>query len=128
MAFMRSGVRSPSAPPSTTRRGRFEMRFAGRRLSWVLGAFALLAVAALGGCENPFDPLDKSDEIKGLSYVDFSLTWDRWDSDPEYDGVVVGIDYYNEFNDALSFHDKPHQVVFEFYTQKVTNPDSETPI
>ena len=103
------------------------MRLAGRKASVLLGAFALLLVAMLGGCENPFDPLDKSEEIKGLAYIDFALTWDRWDADPEYDGVVIGIDYYNEFSDSLSFHDKPHEVVVEFYTQREDGPE-ETPI
>lgn len=104
------------------------MLFAGRKLSSMIGAFALVAVAALGGCENPLDPLDKAEEIKGLTYIDFALTWERWDSDPEYDGVIVGVDYFNEFGDSLSFHDKPHQIVIEFYTQKTLNAKSDAPI
>ena len=59
-----------------------------RRSFLLLGAFALLALTTLPGCENPFDPLDKSPKIQGLTFIDFSLTWDRWDSDPQFDGVV----------------------------------------
>lgn len=92
------------------------MRLAGRRMLLV----AVLAMAALAaaGCENPLDPIDKSEKIKGLSYVDFSIAWERWDSDPLYDGLEISMSYYNEFGDALDFHDKPHTVVIEFYTQK----------
>jgi hypothetical protein len=67
-------------------------------------AYFLLAVLLLTigftACTNPFDPLDKSDSIRGLSYIDFALTWDRWDADPEGDGVVVSIEYFNTFNDS----------------------------
>ena len=92
------------------------MRLAGLR-SLLFGAFALLVVGTFPGCENPFDPLSESDKIQGLSYVDFAGTWDRWDSDSAYDGIVVTPEYYNEFGDSLSFHDKPHSVVIEFWTQ-----------
>lgn len=91
------------------------MRSTGR----LVLALAVILVAAVTfpACENPFDPIDKTDEIRGLSFIDFSLTWDKWDSDPESDGVIVTIDYSNEFGDGLNFHDKPHQVVIEFYEQ-----------
>jgi hypothetical protein len=80
----------------------------------------LLAVLMIfGACSNPFDPLDESSRIRGLSYIDFALTWDRWDSDPEGDGVSVTVEYFNEFGDSLSFHDKPHEVVIEFWTQEL---------
>jgi hypothetical protein len=88
----------------------------GRRLFFLLTA--LFLTLSFPACENPFDPLDTSSEIRGLSYVDFSLTWDRWDSDPEGDGVIVSIEYFNEFGDSLSFNDKPHRVVIEFYSQR----------
>jgi hypothetical protein len=60
--------------------------------------------------------------------VDFSVTWERWDSDPQFDGIVITVDYFNEFGESLSFHDKPHNIVFEFWTQKdigVTGGDGE---
>ena len=78
---------------------------------------ALLLAITGAACENPFDPLDTADEIRGLSYIDFSLVWDRWDSDPEYDGVIVSVEFFNTFNDSLSFQDKPTRVVVEFWTQ-----------
>jgi len=92
-----------------------------------------LAAAMFPGCENPFDPLDKSDEIRGLSYIDFSLTLERWGSDPRsFDGAVVSPEYFNEFGDSLSFHDKPHKVVTEFWTQGAlladTDPETGEPI
>jgi len=101
----------------------------GRKLFVLLTA--LLLTVSFPACENPFDPLDTSSEIRGLSYVDFSLTWDRWDSDPEGDGVIVSIEYFNEFGDSLSFNDKSHRVVIEFYTQTEVGgaeiPDPEDP-
>lgn len=93
------------------------MRPSGLR-SLLFGAFVLLVAGALAGCENPFDPLDKSDKIQGLSYVEAGTTWEAWDSDPEADGVVIELTYKNEFGDTLDFHDKPHEVVIEFWTQK----------
>lgn len=93
----------------------------------LLGALVLLVLTAFTGCENPFDPVDKTDKIEGLSYIDFTLTWDRWDSDPEYDGVGVIVDYYNEFGDTLSFHDKEHNVTIEFWTQKDISLDPADP-
>ncbi len=100
------------------------MRLSGFK-SLLFGAIALLFVGAFTGCENPLDPLDKSDKIQGLSYFDFSATWDRWDSDAEYDGVVISLDYYNEYGDSLSFHDKPHSVVIEFWSQVDTGEQDE---
>ncbi|HUU59813.1 MAG TPA: hypothetical protein VMZ50_09735 [Phycisphaerae bacterium] len=94
----------------------------------ILGAIALVAAVMVAACTNPFEPISKSDKIEGLSYVDYSLTWDRWDSDPEYDGVVITPDYSNEFGDALSFHDKPHRVVIEFYEQIIDEDDAAAPI
>jgi hypothetical protein len=96
------------------------MRRTGRAFL-LLGAFVLLAVATLAGCENPFDPMSKSSKIEGLSYIDFSITWDRWDPDPLYDGVTVKMSYFNEFGDSLSFHDKAHNIQIEFWTQKDVN-------
>jgi hypothetical protein len=87
----------------------------------------LFAVFTFAACENPFDPLDTSSEIRGLTYIDFAVEWDRWDSDPEYDGVSVTIEYFNEFGDTLAFHSKAHDVVIEFYTQTpayfITDPE-----
>ena len=98
------------------------MRLFGRRV-FLFGALTLVAALAVAGCQNPLDPLDKSDKIEGLSFVDFTATWDRWDSDPEFDGMVIGMDYKNEFNEGLAFHDKPHTVVIEFWTQLESGPD-----
>lgn len=86
----------------------------------MLGAMSMLVAGVLAGCENPFDPINKSDKIQGLSYIDFSSTWDRWDSDPEYDGVTISLEYYNEFGNSLNFRDKPHDVVIEFWTTRDT--------
>jgi len=86
-------------------------------------AVILVAATVFTACENPFDPLDKSDEIRGLAYIGFSLTWDQWDSEPGGDGVIATVDYFNEFGDALSFHDKAHLVIIEFYTQKSVGPE-----
>ena len=72
------------------------------------------------GCENPFDPLNTSDKIQGLTYFDFAATQEHWDSDPEWDGVQISMSYYNEFGDSLNFHDKPHKIEIEFWSQKET--------
>jgi hypothetical protein len=101
------------------------MRRTGRAFL-LLGAFALVAMTVLPGCENPFDPMQKSGQIQGLSYVDFSLTWDRWDADPLYDGVTVKMSYFGQYGDSLSFHDKPHNIVVEFWTQKDLDGDPTT--
>ena len=58
------------------------MRLAGLRSS-LFGAVALLLAGAVAGCDNPFDPLNKSDKIQGLTYFDFAATQEHWDSDPE---------------------------------------------
>lgn len=99
------------------------MRMAGCR--WLrIGAVVLLVAGAIAGCENPLDPINKSDKIQGLAYVDFSSTWDRWDSDPEYDGVSITMNYFNEFGNSLSFHDKPHKIVIEFWTSRDTTKET----
>ena len=88
---------------------------------------SLFAAFTFAACENPFDPLDTSTEIRGLTYIDFGVEWDRWDSDPEYDGVSVTIEYFNEFGDSLAFHSKAHDVVIEFNTEEpayiIQDPD-----
>jgi hypothetical protein len=93
--------------------------------SMLFGAIALFLAGAFAGCENPFDPINKSDKIEGLTYIDFSSTWERWDSDPQGDGLVVTLSYSNEFGSSLAFHDKPHKVVIEFWTQKDKNEGVE---
>jgi len=93
--------------------------------SVLFGVLALFMVGAFTGCENPFDPLDKSDKIEGLTYIDFTAGWDRWDSDPQGDGLLVTLSYSNEFGEQLAFHDKPHEVVIEFWTQKDKNEGVE---
>jgi hypothetical protein len=100
------------------------MRLAGLK-SVLFGVSALLVMGAFTGCENPFDPLGKSDKIEGLTYIDFSATWERWDSDPQGDGLVVSLTYSNEFGDSLSFNDKSHKVVIEFWTQKDLSAGTE---
>jgi hypothetical protein len=79
---------------------------------------ALLSLAAVAACDNPFDPLDDKAEISGLSYIDFSAEWSRWDSDPEFDGVKLTLEYLNMYGESLEFTDKPHQVTIEFYSQR----------
>ena len=92
----------------------------------LFGAIALLSVFSFAGCQNPLDPIDKSDKIQGLTWIEINdASLDRWDSDPEDDGMLIGISYKNEFGDELSFHDKPHNVVIEFWTQKNTGTDSD---
>lgn len=78
---------------------------------------SLFTAFTFAACENPFDPLDTSSEIRGLTYITLDVEWDRWDSDPEYDGVSVAVEYFNEFGDTLAFHSKGHDIVIEFYTQ-----------
>ena len=41
--------------------------------------------------------------------------------------ISLSIEYFNEFGDSLSFHDKPHRVVIEFYTQKTGGTQWSTP-
>lgn len=90
----------------------------------LLAAIALLTFLPLAGCQNPLDPIDKSDKIQGLTWVEIDdAALDRWDSDPELDGMVVTLTYKNEFGDQLSFHDKEHTVIIEFWTQKDIGTD-----
>ncbi|HEY5997944.1 MAG TPA: hypothetical protein VI078_01400 [bacterium] len=85
----------------------------------LFAAIALLSALSIAGCQNPLDPVDKSDKIQGLTWVEInSASLEQWDSDPGLDGMVVSISYKNEFGDELSFHDKPHEVIIEFWTQK----------
>ena len=86
--------------------------------------FAVAIAGAPAGCDNPFDPLESSDKIEGLTYFDFAAVQEHWDSDPEWDGVQVTLSYFNEFGDALNFHDKPSKAVIEFW-QEVS--DNSTP-
>ncbi len=104
------------------------MRLSARRSAPLAAIVALAATVSVAGCLNPFEPISKSDKIEGLSFVDFSLTWDRWDSDPEFDGVVITPDYNNEYGDALDFHDKPHRIAIEFYEQIVDEGDPTAPV
>ena len=92
-----------------------------------LWAIAVLAVFAIAGCQNPIDPIDKSDKIQGLKWVEINGgDLDRWDSDPGLDGMVITLSYKNEFGDELSFHDKAHNIVIEFWTQKDTGTDGSS--
>lgn len=93
------------------------MRLATLR-SLLFGALVVLAVGVFPGCENPLSPLNKSDKIQGLTYIEAQTTWTAWDTDPEADGVEIALTYLTEFGDSLKFHDKPHNVVIEFWTQK----------
>jgi hypothetical protein len=99
------------------------MRLVGRG-SLLLGAIALLGFVAFAGCQNPLDPLDESDKIEGLSYIGFGAATGAWNSDPGDDGLIIDMDYTNEFGDGLSFHDKPHDVIIELWTQ-VSSPEGE---
>lgn len=95
---------------------------------WPLILSLILLMPMLISCDNPFDPLDKTDEIKGLTFIDWTGNWERWDSDPEYDGFVIIMEYFNEFGDSLEIKDKAHEIKIEFYTQKEINQeiDEET--
>jgi hypothetical protein len=99
------------------------MRLAGVR-SLLFWAAAVFMAGSFAGCDNPFDPLKSSDKIEGLKYFDFSATQEHWDSDPDWDGMQITLSYYNEFGDALNFHDKPHKVQIEFWSEV---DDSSTP-
>jgi hypothetical protein len=92
------------------------MQLSGLRSSLLL-FFAVAIVGAIAGCDNPFDPLKSSDKIQGLSYFDFAATQEHWDSDPEWDGVQITLSYFNEFGDALNFHDKPSKVEIELWQE-----------
>jgi hypothetical protein len=92
---------------------------------WLAGLLAAFSIAFLSSCGNPFDPLSPSGEIKGLTYIDFSQSWSQWNSTPEYDGLLLTIDYFNEFGDGLEFKDKSHAVQVEFYTQRLVNPQKD---
>src|SRR5512138_1196550 len=77
----------------------------------------------LASCENPFDPLSDEGRIEGLSYIDWAGSWERWDSDPEYDGFVIPMEYYNKFGDALEFRNKSHDIKIEFYKPAKSTTD-----
>ncbi|MHB8836250.1 MAG: hypothetical protein ACYC9Y_11145 [Candidatus Methylomirabilia bacterium] len=101
------------------------MRLAGLR-SLQIVCIAVALTGAVAGCDNPFDPLKSSDKIQGLTYFDFAATQEHWDSDPEWDGLQIAMNYYNEFGDTLSFHDKPHQVQVEIWSE--TTSSSTPPV
>ena len=85
--------------------------------SLLFWSVAVLFSGAVAGCDNPFNPLDKTDKIQGLTWFDFSQGQARWDTDPEWDGLEVTLDYHNEFGDGLNFHDKPHKVQIELWSE-----------
>lgn len=93
------------------------MRQAGLK-SLLFWGLAFVVAGVVAGCDNPFDPLQKSDKIQGLTYFDFTATQEHWDSDPEWDGLQISMGYYNEYGDSLSFHDKPHKIQVELWSQK----------
>jgi len=99
------------------------MRLTGLRSVLVL-AFAVSTAGGFAGCDNPFDPLNTTSEIKGLTYFDFTAAQSHWDSDPEWDGLQLTMAYYNEFGDTLTFHDKAHKVRIDFYSQGPAEPPS----
>ena len=92
------------------------MRLARLR-SFLVLIFTAAITGAIAGCDNPFDPLKSSDKIQGLTYFDFAASQEHWDSDPEWDGLQITMNYYNEFGDTLSFHDKSHKIVIEFWSE-----------
>lgn len=98
------------------------MRLAGLRWS-LFWAVAILLAGVVAGCDNPFDPLSKTDKIEGLTYFDFAASQEHWDSDPEWDGIQITMTYYNEFGDQLSFHDKPHKIEVEIWSQRENDAD-----
>ena len=93
----------------------------------LLGAIALVSAFVTAGCQNPLDPIDKSDKIQGLTWVEINdAAWEQWDSDPEADGMIISLAYKNEFGDELEFHDKGHDVAIEFWTQKDIGTDDNS--
>jgi len=92
------------------------MRLAELRL-WMFLIFTVAMAGAIAGCDNPFDPLKQSDKIQGLSYFDFAARQEHWDSDPEWDGLLVTLSYSNEFGDSLNFHDKPSKAQIELWSE-----------
>jgi hypothetical protein len=92
------------------------MRAAGLKVLLFLSV-SLFMAGTFPGCDNPFDPLNSTDKIQGLAYFDFSATQEHWDSDPEWDGLQITMAYYNEFQTALSFHDKSHKVDVELWAK-----------
>jgi len=100
------------------------------RLAELKSLLLLVVVMAIAGtvtgCDNPFDPLKSSDKIQGLTFFDFAATQEHWDSDPEWDGVQIVMNYYNEFGDTLSFHDKSHKVQIDFYSD--VSSDATPPV
>jgi hypothetical protein len=102
------------------------MRLTGLRTLLFLLVVVFLAGAG-AGCDNPLDPLKASDKIQGLTYFDFSATQAHWDSDPEWDGLQISLSYFNEFSGALNFHDKPHKITIDFYSE-LTVEGSSTPV
>lgn len=92
------------------------MRLAGLK-SLLFLVFAVAIAGTVAGCDNPLDPLKSSDKIEGLTYFDFSATQEHWDTDPDWDGLQITMNYYNEFSDTLSFHDKPHKIQIDIYSE-----------
>ena len=92
------------------------MRLAGLKSLLLLGGVIVIA-GAVAGCDNPLNPLKSSDKIQGLTYFDFAASQEHWDSDPEWDGLQITLNYYNEFGDTLSFHDKSHKVQIDFWSE-----------
>ena len=101
------------------------MRLAGLR-SLLFFVVAAAVAGAVAGCDNPFDPLQSSSKIEGLTYFDFAANQEHWDSDPEWDGLQIDMNYYNEFGETLSFHDKSHKVKIDIYSEK--SDDSTPPV
>ena len=99
------------------------MRLAGLR-SLLFLIIPVAVAGAIAGCDNPFDPLKSTSKIEGLTYFDSAANQEHWDSDPEWDGLQIDLNYYNEFGETLSFHDKPHKVKIDFYTEQT---DGSTP-
>jgi hypothetical protein len=85
-------------------------------------------VGAGAGCDNPLNPLKSSDQIQGLTYFDFSVVQAHWDSDPQWDGIEISMSYFNEFSSSLNFHDKPHKITIDFYTEAPKTEGSTTPV
>ena len=107
-------------PPCDARRSKSVIEMGKKKLirKTLIASAAILLVFAVA-CDNPFDPLEQSSVIKGLTYIDFAGSWERWTSDPLYDGFVITMEYFNEFGDSLEFKDKDHKIVIEFYTQRI---------
>ncbi len=54
-------------------------------------------------------------QIAGLSYIKVSTVGFTDDADPEYEGIALDIDFYNEKSESINFASNPIKVQIELY-------------